>query len=393
MKVCMVIPSLDVESGGPPKVCLEMSMELAAQGIEVVIATCHHGSHRSEELSRSIKGFAQAGIAVNSFRKWGAGDLAVSPGFMRYLSTRAGTFSLLHIHGMWLPELMWASFCANRHNTPYIIHPHGSLDRWSLTQSRLKKQISMKWFGTRWMLDHAASILYGTIDEANEAAELSLAAPVEIIPNGIQLWEASSYRSERDSILKEIFPDYRDSDYILLWFSRFHPKKGLHLLIDAFAEVAPDFPQARLLAAGLPQNASYLAEQMERVQQLGLQDRIRITSGYTGEEGRKLLGVADIFVQPSYEEGFSIAILEAMTSALPILITDRCHLPETESRSAGIEVSASVDGLTAGLRTLLALSRSDLADMGQCALDWVQTEFTWSMIGRKLITVYRKYIA
>ena len=393
MKVCMVIPGLRIESGGPPKVCLEMSMELAAQGIEVVIATCHSGSRRSEDLSNGIDGFAQAGVTVRSFRKWGVGDLAISPGFMRYLSTHAGAFSIIHIHGLWLPELILASFSAIRHNTPYIVHPHGSLDQWSLTQSRLKKQVSMKFLGTRRMLDHAAAILYGTIDEAHEAAVLRLAAPVEIIPNGIQFWDASSYRSERGSILTELFPDFLDSDYILLWFSRFHPKKGLHLLIDAFAEVAPDFPQARLLAAGLPQNASYLAEQMERVQQLGLQDRIRITSGYTGEEGRKLLGVADIFVQPSYEEGFSIAILEAMTSALPILITDRCHLPETESRSAGIEVSASVDGLTAGLRTLLALSRSDLADMGQCALDWVQTEFTWSMIGRKLITVYRKYIA
>ncbi len=393
MKICMIIPSLRVESGGPPKICLEMSMELAAQGIEVVIATCHYGSRRPEKLSRSIEGFAEAGVTVRSFRKWGWGDFGVSPGFMRYMATHARTFSIVHIHGMWLPELAWASFCAHRSKTPYVVHPHGSLDRWSLTQSRLKKQISMKWLGSRQMLDRAVAILYGTVDEAEEAAELGLAAAVEIIPNGIRFWEASGYRSERVSILAELFPDFRDSDYILLWFSRFHPKKGLHLLIDAFARIAPDFPQAKLLAAGLPQNRSYLTEQMHRVQQLGLQDRITITSGYTGEDARRLQGVVDIFVQPSYEEGFSIAILEAMTSALPLLITDKCHLPETESRAAGVEVSASIDGLSAGLQTLLALPKQELSDMGQRALNWVQTEYSWNAVGQKLIAVYRNHLA
>ena len=393
MRVCMVIPYLRDKSGGLPRVCREMSTVLSARGIEVIIATSHLGRDRSYEISSHMKHLDKAGIRVCSFRKWGLGKLRISPGLIRYLWSHAKNFSLIHIHGMWILELTWAAYCAYRQHTPYIIHPHGSLDRWSQAQSRVKKQVSMTCLGTRWMLNNAAAIIYGTIDESQEADNLRILAPVEIIPNGIYFNEFVPPRSNTRSVLTKIFPDYKDTDIILLWFSRFHYKKGLHLLIEAFAEIAPHFPRARLLAAGLPQDESYLAEQRKKVQCLGLEDRIKITTEYTGEKGKTLLLVADIFIQPSYEEGFSMAILEAMASALPLLITDTCHLPETESKAAGIVVSATSDGLVAGLRELLNLSKSELTNMGQHALKWVQTDYSWNSISEKLIAVYQEYIS
>jgi len=392
MRIGMIIPSLLVESGGPPRVCSEMSTALSAQGIEVVIATGHFGSGDASPFNHNREVLDKAGVEIRSFRKQGRGNCACNPGLMRYLRANVGTFSLLHIHGVWLPELTWAAACGRHHGTPYLVHPHGSLDRWSRAQSRVKKRVSLTCLGTRRMLEHAAAIVYGTIDESREAEDLQLSAPTEIIPNGIFIRDDLPSVSQARARLHELFPVYREGDLILLWFSRFHRKKGLHLLIEAFADIAPHYPRVRLLAAGLPQDDGYLDEQRERVESLGLEERITITTQYTGEKGRMLLRAADIFVQPSYEEGFSIAILEAMAQALPILITDRCHLPETESRRAGVVVSPSREGLATGLQALLDRSKEELTGMGEQAREWVRSDFSWDSIGKRLIAAYRTYI-
>ena len=62
--------------------------------------------------------------------------------------------------------------------------------------------------------------------------------------------------------------------------------------------------------------------------ELGLARRMPYLGHVCGERARQVWAAADAFILPSYSEGFSMAVLEALACRLPSLITTACHFPE-----------------------------------------------------------------
>ena len=65
----------------------------------------------------------------------------------------------------------------------------------------------------------------------------------------------------------------------------------------------------------------------------------------SGEDKMAALGLADLFVLPSYSEGFSIAVLEALASRLPVVITKACNFPEVGEHGAGFVVEPNEEAV------------------------------------------------
>ena len=82
------------------------------------------------------------------------------------------------------------------------------------------------------------------------------------------------------------------------------------------------------------------------VQELGLGDRVIFTGMVTGEAKAALLTHADLFVLPSYSEGFPMVVAEAMGYGLPLVITETCYVPEVEEGGAGLVVKPDTESLT-----------------------------------------------
>ena len=120
---------------------------------------------------------------------------------------------------------------------------------------------------------------------------------------------------------------------MLLFFGRVHVKKGLDLLAEALGRVGPDHPELHLLVAGNDDGA--WAPFRDRMAELGLTDRMTYLGHVAGERARQVWGAADAFVLPSYSEGFSMAVLEALACRLPCLITTACHFPELAAAGGG----------------------------------------------------------
>jgi glycosyltransferase involved in cell wall biosynthesis len=183
-------------------------------------------------------------------------------------------------------------------------------------------------------------------------------------------------------------PGLRGRAPIFLFFSRFHPKKGLDIFLDAFARVAVDFPGAALLAAGIPEDHDYLARLQRRAAAPDLCGRAFFTTALTGNVGRIVFDAANVFILPSHEEGFSMALLEAMAFALPVLISDRCHMDGVATRGAGVVVPPTIDGIERGLRDLLGRDDATLSAMGKAGRAWVEAELSWHSVSRQLEQLY-----
>ena len=120
---------------------------------------------------------------------------------------------------------------------------------------------------------------------------------------------------------------------MLLFFGRLHVKKGLDLLAGALGRIATDRPEVHLVIAGNDRRSFVPLSRPDA--QLGLSDRLTYVGHIGGERARQVWAAADAFVLPSYSEGFSMAVLEALACRLPSLITTTCHFSEVAVADGG----------------------------------------------------------
>ncbi|MFN9944770.1 MAG: glycosyltransferase, partial [bacterium] len=90
------------------------------------------------------------------------------------------------------------------------------------------------------------------------------------------------------------------------------------------------------------------------------------------------------FILPSYSEGFSMGILEAMACELPVICTDACHFPEAAIEGGGWECQVSVDSVADALVALMSCSDSELVDRGRRARRLGVQNNTWDKLAPEL---------
>ena len=138
------------------------------------------------------------------------------------------------------------------------------------------------------------------------------------IHNGINLKELS-HQCERDPDVDESLEKY------ILCVAYHNEKKGIDILIDAFARVRDAEPNLKLKLVG---DGPLRKEMEERVHSLRLDDRVE----FLGERGRadvvRLLYGCEIFVLPSRSEPFGIAMIEAMACKKPVVACAVGGVPE-----------------------------------------------------------------
>jgi glycosyltransferase involved in cell wall biosynthesis len=188
--------------------------------------------------------------------------------------------------------------------------------------------------------------------------------PITVVLNGIDVENlgARVEKIDRDTIRKDY--GYQESDLVVLSLSRLIPVKGVHVLIEAFADACRQVPQMKLLVAGAG-DAEYINKLQNRSSELGIKNAVH----FLGNEPviEKPLKAADIFVAPYlWPEAFGLSILEAMVAGLPLV----------GSNSGGIE-----ELLAQGARGLL-FERENAADLTRCLLDYARDPELRSRMGK-----------
>lgn len=106
--------------------------------------------------------------------------------------------------------------------------------------------------------------------------------------------------------------------------SRMDFSKGVRELLDAFSRLATRDPDIRLILAGQGDASDWLAGE---VSARGLTARVQLLGHWSGPVD-ELLSKMNIFVLPSWQEGFPYCLLEAMRAEIPIVATDVGGIPE-----------------------------------------------------------------
>ena len=291
---------------------------------------------------------------------------------------------VLHIHGIWEDIQCQAARYAISNNVPYVIRTCGMLDPWSLTnRSRFKKKLYLK-LQLRKMLENAAAIHFTTQREAELAATYARDEQVIIEPNGIDLTTYDQL-PERGALRQRLGIDERP---LVLFLGRIAPKKGLDILLPAFAKI--EKKEAVLAIAG-PDEAGHVKQVKEIINQLGISDRVFFTGSLHSQEKLQALVDADLFALTSYQENFGNAVLEAMACATPVLISDQVNLCDDVIRSnSGIVVPLDRKATTAALNNVLE-DREKAEMLGQNGREFAQNQFAWPMIASRWDKHYESF--
>jgi glycosyltransferase involved in cell wall biosynthesis len=364
MKIAHVIRSLDPLGGGPPIVVVRLAAELARQGHDVRII-----SEPAPDARERIAAMIGSLPGAQKVQYESSGNHAAMK--------NAG---IIHLHGVWDSILNSAAAEAYRRSIPYVIAPHGMLDPWSLSQKSWKKKLALL-LGYRSMLNRCAFLHLLNSDEQQLIAPLKLTCDTRVIPNGIAPEEFSDLPPM--GTFRAAHPELGSAPFIL-FLSRLHFKKGLDILAAAFAKLARGNSDIHLVIAGKDEGAE-LAFRND-INAAGLKDRVHLVGPIFGKDKLAALVDAACFCLPSRQEGFSIAILEAMACGLPVVISKACHFPEVAEANAGEVVDLNADDFAAALQRVL----SNPAQMGEAGRRLVFERFTWPNIAGLLSEAYQR---
>jgi glycosyltransferase involved in cell wall biosynthesis len=288
----------------------------------------------------------------------------------------------LHLHGVWDPILKAAADAARFLSRPYAIQPHGMLDPWSLRQSAVKKRIALL-LGYRKMLVGACFLQALNSDEKKLIKPLALPCPIEVIPNGVLLEEIEPLPAR--GTFYAAHPSLKNKPYVL-FLSRLHYKKGLDYLADAFALLARENACVQLAMVGPDEGEGEAFQQ--HVDRLGVGQRVHMIGPLYGRDKIAALVDAACFCLPSRQEGFSVAIIEALACGVPPVISQACHFPEVAEAGAGEVVPLEAGALAAALRGVLAdpQRRERMVAAGR---ELVASRYTWRRVAAQTLEAYR----
>lgn len=373
LSILHVIASLAPRYGGPAKVA-ELCAALAARGNHVeVVSTSIDGPHDLDVplgVPLEREGFVSTVFPVRRPR-----TTAFSPPLAMWLQARVATFDVVHVHGLYLfPTLAACHYCRAR-QVPYVFQPHGGLNAYHRGHHRGRKALYEALFERR-NLRAAATIRYDSLHEQRDGLAAGFAAGV-IVPPG--------------SPVPDEVDESRRRPGLVAFLGRLSEKKGLDILLEAFAAVAADRPGARLRIAG-PDDEGIGERLLARARELGLADRVALEGLVTDDAKARLLAEASVVALPSADESFGAAVTEAMAYATPVVLTRGVPIhADIAAADAGLVVERNAGAVAEGLRILLD-DRRRASVLGRNGRALVAERWSWEAVARDVEGVYRDVV-
>jgi glycosyltransferase involved in cell wall biosynthesis len=303
-------------------------------------------------LTNALKFLAELPRSVLALRR------AFAVHQVRTINVHYPSLSALHIVGM---------RAVGAYHGRLILSFHG-LD---LADARTTTGLERQLWG--WLLRSADALVGCSNDMARQIAEFEprCVGRVTAVQNGIDLAYLLHER-DRDFTLA---PELWDTEYILST-SNFEHKKGQDILIEAFHEVAKDYPRLKLVLIG--RDSEFRRSLVALVARLGLTGRVLFHLDLPHAQICAFVERACLFCLPSRVEPFGIAILEAGAFQVPVVASRVGGIPEIIDHDVSGRLVPPDDpaALAQEFRRLLR-DPSERSRLGANLYRRVGEEFTW----------------
>lgn len=382
MRILHVVSKIDPKCGGIVSALGGLTLAQKAAGLDVRVLSTMDATRSDDSLARLLR---DRGIQVGIVGM-ARGPLLSHPSLRPTMQSMAAEVDLVHVHGLWEEAHHQGPRAARRLGKPYVITPHGMLDPWSLRQSRWGKRLMMLWRVKR-NLRNAAALHFTAEMERQLTQPLGLRVPTLIEANGLDLSEFESLPPA--GTFRRRFPATGNRP-LVMFLSRIHPKKGLDLLVPAFAKAKPALGDAMLVIVGPDNNHQAAVEAM--IRDRGIEKDVLFTGLLRGADRVAALRDADLFALTSYQENFGIVVIEALAAGTPVLISDQVNIHDAiTAAGVGQMTPMDVDAIAAELVRWMTDSALRQAAAAK-ARPFVWDHYDWNAIARRWVGHYDRLI-
>lgn len=324
------------------------------------------------------------------------GAYGYTPRLVPWLKQHHMDYDVVIVNGLWQYNSFGIWRALHKTSTPYCVFSHGMLDPWFKEQypfKHLKKWLYWPW-GEYRVLRDALAVMFTTEEERRLARRSFWLYHCDevVVSYGIKGPEGDSEQQRKAFLSKH--PDL-EGKRMILYLSRIHEKKGCDLLLEAFARVVREpgsvagSTDLRLVMAG-PAAGNYGAAMQALAKQLGIDHLVTWPGMLTGDDKWGAFRSADVFILPSHQENFGIAVAEALACGLPVLISTRVNIwREVRLHQAGIVEQDDLRGTERLLRGWLALPVEEQAAMRNCAQSCFEKCFALAQFASTFINSLR----
>jgi len=363
VNVVQVVATAGSEASGPAYSVPRLSRALARLGHEVRLLSVL-GAELEAERGFSHGVYSRARPLERLWR---------SPGLRAELERVAARTEVLHSHGLWVMPNVYPGWVRRSPPTPLVISPRGTLSAWALRHSRWRKKLA--WLLLQGPVVRAATCLHATAeDEYRDLRRAGLRQPVCVIPNGIDVPDGVGQTAPRTG------------PHTLLYVGRLHVKKGIDLLLRAWAELAPRRPDWCLRIVG-PDDGGHERELRALAASLRV-PRVVFTGPVFGAEKHALYRQAALHVLPSHSENFGMTVAESLAQATPVVTTHGTPWSGLVREGCGWWIEIGVEPLVQALEVATALPAMELRARGERGRAWMQRDFSWGSIALQMAEVY-----
>ena len=353
MRVLHTVASLQPETGGPARSVPGLANALTDQGLEIHVWSSDVPAEGLDS-ARFVLHRGSLGEALGQGEKW----------------------DLIHDHGLWLPVNHRVARAASERKVPRIVSPRGMLEPWALNHKKWKKRAAW-WLYQRRDLNSAAA-LHATADsEALQFKHLGLRQQIQVIPNGVDLppilQPASSNSNSRTA----------------MFLGRVQSKKGLPMLVEAWAKVRPKGWRMRVIG---PDEDGHRAELEAMVSKAGVADDWTFDGPMDDSQKASAFAAANLFVLPTFSENFGIAVAEALAAGVPVITTTGAPWSGLVDTKSGWWIEPTPEALAIALKDACGRTANDLHGMGGRGRDWMQRDFTWESVASRMIDAYNEVL-
>jgi glycosyltransferase involved in cell wall biosynthesis len=254
---------------------------------------------------------------------------------------------------------------------PVVVHVHGAEFHQFFERSPRPLRAYI-----RATLDHASAVVALGDTWAQRLEKIAPGARVVVVPNSVTPHSPVQQPVPGDPVQ-------------VLFLGEIGDRKGAFALLNAWKRLYDEsdgLPGARLVLAG----DGDVSRARERVDELGLQDQVRVTGWISPGQVQELLRTSQVLVLPSRNEGQPMAVLEAMANGLCVIVSDVGGLPDLVDADCGVLVAVDdANALVASLRHVISDHR-ERARLGANALRRVTERFDVDVTWRALDALYQE---
>ena len=290
--------------------------------------------------------------------------------------------SIVHLHGLWRLHTRITRQLV-KYDIPYIICPHGMLDKWALNQSNFKKKIAWQ-IWERYALENSSLIQSLCDSEYQSIKTINLDWKTQIITNGMDVPEFINKKDiGRPKYWENKIPDCAN---VLLFMGRFHKKKGIYQLIKAWQIISKLECSKNWWLCFTGSGDIDIKKILKNTQNI---KRIIVTDPAFDLEKEKILRNSSAFILNSFSEGLPMAVIEAMSYRLPCLISDNCNLNKALKLGAAIKTNPSTEEIVKALKLFFEMKKFERDNISKLAYEYVIENHSWSNIIAKTNKIYQ----